>query len=276
MGQGLEHPVSIRLCQAIFSTSRPEYLVRTLHSQRLLDCTGFEVDRILFDDYPKGRDDKLIRGMAESYGYREVYLHAENLSIGGTWKEFWALIKGRGYDYIWQQEDDVEILAPVRLLDLAAVLNENPGASQLVLKRQPWYVGEVPAAALPTDTVSHGFRLEYNKGEYYFTPIASLYPANRIHFNYHEFYRTRYPQDEIFQRSNLNEALIGKALLEALGLRSLHVKSSAGHNLIQHIGEYTVGRKLLPHEPGFYAFSKVNPDVRCWSGTNVPYSQPRP
>jgi hypothetical protein len=261
----------VKLCQVIFSTNRQEYLVRTLNAQRLLDTSGCQVDKIFFDDFPKDRDGCVITTLATDAGYEEIYLHDQNRSIGATWEECWAILRERDYDYVWHQEDDVEILEPVSVAALVDVLLAVPQASQAVLKRQPWYAHERPSEALADDLLLGDFRGEFSPAQVYFTPIASLYSMDRVRFDYRAWYKAHYPQDEIWQTTNVNEAMIGKALLEGLGLRSLHLKNRAGGHLIQHIGEYTHGRKLLPGEPGYLAFAHMDPEKRYRSGTAQVY-----
>lgn len=262
-----------KICQIIFSTNRPEYLTRTLESQKNLDLSGCAVDRILIDDMPLGRDDKSFLSLVNSYGYNEVYLHAKNLSIGATWQEFWDLIKTRDYDYVFHQEDDVEIIHPFKMLDLIEMLGIAPKVSQLVLKRQKWYPHETESEPFSNDFIHGRLRGEFNGGAYFFSSIASLYSMDRVRFDYKAWYRYAYPNDAIFHSANVNEALIGKAMLEGLDLKSMHVKSEIGLNLISHIGEYTIGKKVLPSEPGYAAFSDLNPEIKYWSGTNIPYTK---
>jgi hypothetical protein len=257
--------MAIKLCFAIFSTNRPEYLVRALASQCLLTIDGFEVvDRILIDDFPLGRDDDAIRRLAASYGYRHVILHKENRSVGATWQELWNLIKPCDYDYVWHQEDDAVIIEPVCMSDLVDLLAAHPELSQIVLKRKPWYSGELPSIADESDFLWRGFRGEFNGGQYYFASIASLYPMERVRVDYQRWYREHYPHEPIFHCANINEALIGKVLLEGFGLRAMHVKTAAGGPLLEHIGKYTVGKKVLPHEPGFAHFAGFDP-IRRYS-----------
>lgn len=262
-----------RICLAVFSTNRLEYLTRTLAAQRCFDFAGCEVDRILIDDMPIGRDDCMLRALAESHAYHEVYLHRENLSIGATWQEFWNLIRDRNYDYVLHQEDDVEVLERVSVTAMIEAYESGCQVSQVVLKRQPWYPHETPAQARDDDFICHGFRGEFNAGKYYFTPITSLYSMDRVRFDYKDWYAHAYPNEPVFQRTNINEAIIGKAMIEGLGLKSMHLKGRRGQHLINHIGEYTIGRKLLPHEPGFAAFAGLDPTIKYISGTNTPYSE---
>lgn len=263
--------MSYKVCQCIFSTNRPEYLTRTLDSHAKFDFTECEVERVFFDDFPQDRDDSAILKLVQSHGYFESYLHKDNMSIGATWEEFWNLIKDRDYDYVLHHEDDAELIHPVKVVDMIEVLRSTPKASQVVLKRQPWYAHESPSAVLTTDLIFPVFRGEYGLGRVYFNPITSLYSMDRVRFDYKSWYRRRYPNDAIFHTANINEALIGKALLEEYGLQSLHLKSSSGGNLIEHIGEYTVGKKLLPHEPGYALFSGIDPTIRYVSGSHAKY-----
>lgn len=262
-----------RLCLAVFSTNRLEYLTRTLEAQKYFDFSGCEVDRILIDDMPLHRDDSLLRAVAECNGYHEVYLHEHNLSIGATWQELWNLIRDRNYDYVLQQEDDVEVLERVSVQGMIKCFETGPSVSQVVLKRQPWYEHEQPSAPHSDDFKCAGFRGEFNAGRYYFTPISSLYPMARVRFDYKRWYAEHYADQPSFQQANINEAIIGKVMIEGFGLSSMHLKGSRGQNLIEHIGVYTIGKKLLPHEPGFDVFASLDPTKKYISGTNRLYSE---
>lgn len=264
----------MKICQVIFSTNRPEYLERTLKSQQqFLVTTGLEVTRILIDDMPLRRDNTNIRALASMYGYDMVWLHDRNIGIGATWEGFWAFARNQDWDYIWHQEDDVKILEPVFVMELISMFHSRMDLSQLVLKRQKWYAHESNPEPLPDDYLFHDFRGEFNAGHYFFTPIASLYPISRARIDYKAWYRERYPADAEYQVANVNEAIIGKCLLEGHGLRSMHVKSGTGSNLISHIGEYTIGKKVLPGEPGYADWADLDPEKKYWSGTNRPYKK---
>jgi hypothetical protein len=258
-----------KICQVIFSTNRLEYLTKTLHSQSLLNFDGCKVDKIFIDDYPKDRDDNLITSLVSSFGYKEIYLHADNLGLSATWTEFWNLIKNRNYDYIWHQEDDVEILQPIKILDLVDLLEQNSILSQVVLKRQAWYPHESDPMAFETDIIYKDFRLEkYNL--LIFSPMASLYSMDRVRFPYSDWYGQFYPTTN-FNKINLNEGMIGKALYEETKLLSGHLKSSSGRNLVNHIGDYFVGKKVLPDEPHYDQFSRYDPNKKYCSKTGNEY-----
>jgi hypothetical protein len=264
----------MKICQVVFSTNRIPYLTRTLESQsKFLDFTGHSVTKMFFDDFPKGRDDTEITALAKSHGYDEIYLHTENKSIGATWRECWDLIRDRDYDYVFHSEDDVTILEPVIVADLIDFLESVPKASQCVLKRQNWYPHEKPSEPLPDDLIHGQFRGEFSvPRSYFFTPICSLYSMKHVRFDYVNWYREKYPNEPIFQGANPNEAIIGKSLLEGFGLQSLHVKNAAGGNLIEHIGEYTIGKRLLSHEPGYATFAHLDPDTKYDSKSGKPFN----
>jgi hypothetical protein len=256
----------MKICQVIFSTNRIEYLKRTLAAQRNLNWEGFTVDRIFIDDYPRGRDDLFLTELVRTYGYNEVHLHQTNLGLSVTWTEFWNLIRDRDYDYVWHQEDDVEILEPIRVMDLVALLQQDPGLSQIVLKRQKWYFNESDSRALDTDWTYLNYR--YEKTSLIFSPMASLYSTERVHFPYSDWYKQYYPGTN-FSEINLNEGMVGKALAEGFGLVSGHLKASTGANLVNHIGEYFVGKRVLPNEPSYEQFSRYDPDKKYDSKTGA-------
>lgn len=261
--------MSHKICQVIFSTNRIEYLTRTLAAQRHLDFGDCQVDKIFFDDFPKGRNNVMITELVKCFGYNEIYLHEVNQGLSSTWSEFWKLIRDRDYDYVWHQEDDVEILEPVKVKDLITLLQLDKDLSQVVLKRQAWYYGENEAAALPTDWTFGDYR--YEKGSVLFSPMASLYPVDRARYDYHTFYNTRYPELNM-GAVNYNEGMTGKALYEDLGLVGAVIKNSQGKNYINHIGEYFVGKRVLPGEPSYEQFERFDPEKKYHSRNGDVYT----
>jgi hypothetical protein len=256
----------MKICRVIFSTNRIEYLKRTLTAQQNLNWEECKVDSIFIDDYPTNRDDLFVSQLVRKFGYNEVYLHKQNLGLSVTWTKFWNLIRDRDYDYIWHQEDDVEILEPVRILDLVALLQKNPNFSQVVLKRQKWYPTEEESCAKDTDGIFQNYRCE--NASLIFSPMASLYSIDRVRFPYSEFYKTNFP-DTNLASINFNEGMVGKALAMELGLTSAHLKNSLGGNLVNHIGEYFTGRRVLPNEPNYEQFAHYDPKKRYNSKTGA-------
>jgi hypothetical protein len=260
--------MTYKICQVIFSTNRLEYLSKTLQYQHHLNFQGCDVDKIFIDDFPKNRNNLLIKEMVSCFGYNEIYLHEKNQGLSVTWSEFWNLIKDRDYDYIWHQEDDVEILESVVITDLIELLQKDSQLSQVVLKRQPWYFNETESVALESDILFKNLRVE--KSSAIFSPMASLYSISRVKFPYSQWYKKNYPDDN-YHSINLNEGMIGKALLENNNLISAHIKNQYGKNIINHIGDYFVGQRVLANEPHYDQFSCFNPEIKYNSRNGQEY-----
>lgn len=247
-----------KVCHLIFSTNRLEYLKRSLRSQKNINFYNCDVHKIFIDDFPKTRNNTLIKDLVSCFGYNEIILHPENLGLSVTWSEAWNLIKDRDYDYIFHQEDDIEFLEPVLVTDLIEMLERDKTISQIQLARQAWYSHETDPEALETDMLYKNFR--YNKNSFIFSPMASLYPIDITRIDYRKFYDF-----------NLNEGLIGKVLYENFGLMSANVKNFYGKNIINHIGEWFVGKRVLPNEPGYQQFEKYDPDKKYHSKNGAEY-----
>jgi hypothetical protein len=252
-----------KICLGVFSTNRPEYLSRALESQKHLDFTGCEVWKVLIDDMPLNRDDSKIIELAGWHDYEELWLHAENKGIGLTWEEFWGIVRPGNFDYVLMQEDDVEILEPVCVLDMIRILELRGDLSQVVLKRQPWYPGESPSEAFPTDMVYGNFRGE-TKAPYSskFSSMCSLFHANMATLDLRGWLKEKCPDNPNTDKMNVNEGIFGNMLEEKYGLLSMHLKNKEGKNLINHIGEYTIGKRVLPWEFGYDNFARYDPALK--------------
>ena len=64
-----------------------------------------------------------------------------------------------------------------------------------------------------------------------------------------------------------------KALYEAKGLVGAIIKNSHGKNYINHIGEYFVGKRVLPGEPHYDQFEKFDPEKKYYSRNGDEYKQ---
>jgi len=252
--------MTYRICQVIFSTNRLEYLIPTLRAQSNLNFYGCHVEKIFIDDFPKTRNDNLLTGLVNLYGYKEVHLHRENLGLSATWTEFWNLIKDRNYDYVFHQEDDVEILEPVLITDLIELLQKDPTISQVQLARQAWYQNETDPTAAADDLIYKNFR--YRKESVIFSPMASLYALDVTRIPYHDHYEF-----------NLNEGMIGKVLLDHYGRLSANVRNYRGRKIINHIGDWFVGKRVLPGEPSYERWSHFDPDKKYNSRDGSEYRQ---
>ena len=98
------------------------------------------MDGIFIDDMPTDRNDDLIKVIAENHGYNKIILNSENLGLSHTWKASYELLKNKGYDFIWHQEDDIVINQPVRIDDMIEYLYQKESCYQVHLSRQTdWY-----------------------------------------------------------------------------------------------------------------------------------------
>jgi hypothetical protein len=251
--------MTYKICQVVFSTNRLEYLIPTLEAQKNLNFYGCEVHKIFMDDYPRKRNNFLITELVKLYGYNEIILHQENQGLSATWSEFWNLIKDRDYDYVFHQEDDVAILEPVLITDLIELLENDSEVSQVQLARQAWYSHEQDPAPADTDHIYKNYR--YIKGSLIFTPMASLYPLRLTQIPYRQYYDY-----------NLNEGMIGKILWDEHRLVSANVRNYYGKNIIRHIGEWFVGKRVLPTEPDYQKFSQYDPDKKYHSRDGREYT----
>lgn len=133
----------MKICKIIWSTNRLEYLIPTLESSsKFINWGNHEVDGIFIDDMPTDRDDDLIRSLAESHGYNHVILHKENKGITYTWEESYSILTNlkKDYDFIWHQEDDLIINAPINIDDLIEYTYYDKECIQVALAYQMnWY-----------------------------------------------------------------------------------------------------------------------------------------
>ena len=132
----------MKICHVVFSTNRIEFLKKTFEAQKKIDYSGVEVHKLFIDDYPMGRNDDFVTKFAKSNGYDEIILHEENLGITKTWQQLFDIVKNRDYDYIFHQEDDVEIVHPLKIMDMIEILQRDSTLSQIQLKRNNWYEHE--------------------------------------------------------------------------------------------------------------------------------------
>lgn len=239
----------MKICQVIFSTNRINYLKRTLNSQKnFLDFSGVSlVNKIFIDDFPHGRDNQYITDLVKQHEFTEIVLHTENLGISSTWQEVFDLVKSRDYDYILHTEDDVELLMPIKVLDLVQLLESDPTLSQVNLKRNAWYNTEKADPLLTTEDKKYKNFL-YEKTNKYFWSLFSVYPKRITEIDYRAEYG-----------SCANESTIAEAVKNKYNLYSALLKTEIGSAIVEHIGDYTKGKRLNDSEPGAYLFKHYNP-----------------
>lgn len=251
----------MKVCHVVFSTNRIEYLTRTLEAQKKFDYTGVEVHKLFIDDYPLGRDNLEISKLVFSHGYNEVILHTENLGITKTWKELFDIVKSRDYDYILHQEDDVEILYPIKVMDMIEILENDKTLSQVQLKRNNWYEHEVEEIGpKDDDVIFKNYRCE--KATPYFWMLTSLYPSWIC-------------KEPIFEETGYNpsESVIANYLQSKYNLGSGLLKTLDGGMMVNHIGDYFHGKRVSENEPGWEGFKYIDPNVKYCSKTGVHWNE---
>jgi hypothetical protein len=250
-----------KICQVVFSTNRLEYLKPTLESQQTnLDYSGCEVHKIFFDDYPTNRNDAELIQLASQHGFNEFILHKKNQGLSATWSECWRLLRLRDYDFIFQHEDDVKFLEPIKMLDLVEFYNENKWISNICLARQAWYHHEKDPGPTDQDIIYKDFRVNKINSNI-FGILASFFSSKILNFPIKEF-----------ANSNLNEGIVGLYLYQ-LGMMPAVFKNKEGKQLVEHIGEWFVGKRVLENEPGYEQFKMFDPNKKYYSRNGQVYPE---
>lgn len=247
--------MSYKILQVVCSTNRIEYLARTLNSQKNLDFTGCEVTKYFVDDYPLGRKNTFLINFVKEFGYNIQVLHEENLGITKTWQEIFNFAKDKDFDYIWHQEDDAEIVHPVKITDLIKMLEDDNSLSQIQLKRQNWYPHETdPVCIKDDDKIIGNFRME--RENLYFWMMSSLYPA-------------WIAKEPIYELSGFypSESVIADWMLKKFNKTAGIIKTFNGDIMVNHIGEYFRGTRVAENEPGWDRFRYYDPTVNYDSKT---------
>jgi hypothetical protein len=247
----------MKLLHVVFSTNRVEFLKKTFESGKKFDYSGLDVHHLFIDDYPMGRDNNFIKEFVEHHGYNEIILHKENLGITKTWQELFDLVKERDYDYILHHEDDVELMYPLKVMDMIELLQQDKTLSQIQLKRNNWYQHEVEEIGPKDDDVIFK-NYRYEKATPYFWMLMSLYPA----------WIAREP---ILEETGFNpsESVIANYLLQKYNIGAGLLKTEEGGMMVNHIGEYFHGKRVSENEPGWEGFKYINPEIKYCSRTGA-------
>jgi len=247
----------MKLLHVVFSTNRVEFLKKTFKANKKFDYTGLDVHHLFIDDYPTGRDNNFIKEFVEYYGYNEIILHKENLGITKTWQELFDLVKERDYDYILHHEDDVELMYPLKVMDMIELLQQDNTLSQIQLKRNNWYEFETEEIGPKEDDVIFK-NYRYEKATPYFWMLMSLYPA-------------WIAKEPILEETGFNpsESVIANYLGNKYGLGAGLLKTAEGGMMVNHIGEYFHGKRVAENEPGWDGFKFIDPNVKYCSKTGA-------
>jgi hypothetical protein len=246
----------MKICRVVFSTNRLEFLVPTLYShQQNIDFGDHEVYSILIDDYPNNRHDMALADLVKKFDFDEIILHPENKGLTVVWSELWSYLSSQNFDYIWHHEDDIIFKQTIKIDDMVKFLDKNPSICQVTLKRNPWYEHEFKEPILlPTDSFFDNYR--YNLKTDYFWTMASLYPH----------WITKEPIKKELG-CNLGEQPVMKYFKDKYSMNMVILKNLDGSHLVEHIGVYSQGTRVLENEPGWEKFKDFDPDVRYDSKT---------
>lgn len=252
-----------RILRVCWSTNRLEYLVPTLSSHAVnVDFGSHNVYNMLIDDYPMGRRDWAISDLAQRYKFNDVVLHPENLGITLNWTRLWQWVASEGkFDYIWHHEDDVVFHQPVKIDTLIKLLDSDPKLCQVNLKRNPWYQWEHDEPLLSDNDEKHEQYL-FNRNSDYFWTMSSLYPA-RLCNEVNNIVDTH--------KCNLGEGPVMDYMRDVLGMHMAILKNEDGSDMVEHIGTYSQGKRVLPNEPGWDKFKSYDPEKRYNSSTGELY-----
>lgn len=245
-----------KICRIVFSTNRLEYLIPTLQShEKNIVIGNNEIYNILIDDYPYERYDECLIDVAKKYNFNEIVLHDENKGLTKTWTESWNYISSGSFDYVWHHEDDVIFKQPIELDCLINFLEKNKSCCQVNLKRNPWYEHELNEPLVyDDDNFFCGYR--YNTKKDFFWTMASFYSS----------WITKEPitQEE---NCNLGEFPVMNYLSRKYNMEMAILKNYDGSSIIDHIGNYSKGKRVLENEPGWEKFKSFDPLKKYCSRT---------
>ena len=236
----------MKILHVMFSTNRIKYLIPTLESLKNLDYGDHQVDKLIIDDYPRNRNPAIFDLISKVYGFK-VKFNETNLGLSVNWSAFFDWLKEQDYDYILHQEDDVILTRPINVDDLISVLESDPKMASVVLQRQPWYFHEKESRIEEGDIPFSNYW--YSKNVKTFPIIFSLYRKSILEYSFREYWKF-----------NVNEGMVMVYLNFFHQMYSGNLKGPNGENLIYHIGEETVGKRLEPGEPNWEQFAHMDPN----------------
>jgi hypothetical protein len=245
----------MKVLHVVFSTNRLKYLTKTIESWNLLDYGNHEVTRLIVDDYPRTRNNYIFDLFCKAHGML-YWLNKENKGLSVTWSDFWDWLKTQDFDYILHQEDDVVLQQPIKLDDLIECLESDEKMASVVLQRQPWYFHETPSTLEPEDASFKQYH--YSKNAKTFPIIFSLYRRSMVEYPFREYWGF-----------NLNEGMIMVYVDWFHQMYSATLKGPNGEHLIEHIGEESTGKRILPNEPRYEYFAHMDPDKTYTSREGV-------
>jgi|TARA_R110002153_G_scaffold248467_3_gene404666 hypothetical protein len=243
------------ICILFFTTSRYEYLIPTMESfHSNVDFGDNNIYKILIDDYPLRRNEDILNKLVEKYNIDKLILNDENMGYSATWKKMWQNIP-KDMDYIWHQEDDFTFNKKVHINSLISILeNKKIQLFQIFLKRNIVFEKNDYIRNIENNTCGEKVVIDEQElvlCNHYFNPNPCLYPYWITQENYAEN-----PQETPIINYLKKKYTYGYSAM--FGGRN-------DDNIINHIGEYTQGKKVLKGEPGWDWLKEYDPDKKYYS-----------
>ena len=259
--------MTIKVTILFLSCNRLEYLRTMLASfHQQLDFNGVEVYKILMDDYPKGRDDSVFEDIAEEYQIDRLVMNDENLGLSVAWKKIWSLVPP-DTDYIWHQEDDFRIFAPVIYPGndpYYASLSRPPNA--IGLEAPEWYRNEsdfVYKIGQRQVGKTVEFTIPEEEGQPAVPPQAVI--VHQYYFNANPCLYPYWVSTEEYPHMPQESVIIEQLAKLYPEYHSGILGQPEDPPLVRHIGEYNQGKKVLEGEPGWDWLKNYDPEKRYYS-----------
>lgn len=243
------------ICILFFTTSRYEYLIPTLESfHEKVDFENNNIYKILIDDYPLRRNKEILDKIVEKYNINKLILNDENLGYSLTWGKMWNEIP-EDIDYIWHQEDDFTFNENINVNNLISILENNKiQLFQIFLKRNIVFEANDYIRNIENNICGEEVSINNQKlilCNNYFNSNPGIYP----------YWVAKEEYDENPQESPIINYLTQKY---KLGYSAMWGGRN-DKNIINHIGEYTQGKKVLEGEPGWDWLKDYDPDKKYYS-----------
>ncbi len=195
----------MKFCVIIINDGRNDYLEKSLNSfsENVIFPEGSEITKILIDDWPLDRDEKLIRKIGKKQGVNKYIFNEENLRVDNTVRKIWDNVPS-DIDYIFHQENDFIYLEKIHISELVKVL-ESPIIVQCALARQAWFKDERECGTLfntrperfrsgnmsGIDIVMHKDHFTFNPSLYKRKWLVNIEPFGEYQLSHHYLNQNR-------------------------------------------------------------------------------------
>lgn len=217
----------------ITTDGRREFIAQTIASIEE-HLAGWDRS-IIWDDSgdPAYRD-----WLYETYTDRHLLLIAGEQRLGyqRSRARLWQFLAGlTDVTHICNWEDDMVLLAPVHLADMATILDINPHLAQVALLREDYYPREIEGSR-------HGRILGWHPKTYRNRTSGNLrWCEHRNYFTCNPGVHHRSLCEMGWPQADSSEKVLGDQLL-AQGLRFAHWGHRDDPRILRHIGSYRAGR----------------------------------